>query len=315
MRVPRPLVDGTRTALRRLARTDAARRAMLRAARELTNAVDDMYGDRYYGCGTKTTAGGRVSGYESYDRVSSNADIAAYMLWRHFPMRRTLDVGCALGFVVEALREVGVEAYGVDVSQFAVDHAAPGARGFLQRGDLGSGLPFADGHFDLVSALEILEHLEPGNVPAALRELRRITSAYVVVTTPSFGRNQAGPDGWFNGKVRDDRLQHYQSLGPDYEGPVAHDDLMRDADGKPIEGHLTIASFTWWTRRFAEAGLLRDVDTERRILPLIQRFGLLDYWNLYVLRVEGAPSLPAELRSADEVSRIEERWELASRAR
>jgi SAM-dependent methyltransferase len=313
VRLPRPVVDGSRKALRRLAQSDPARRAMLRAARELTNAVDDMYGDRYYGCGAKNTAAGRVSGYESYDRQSSNADVAAYMLWRHFPMRRTLDVGCALGFVVEALREVGVEAHGVDVSQFAVDHAAPGARGFLQRGDLGSGLPFPDGHFDLVSALEILEHLEPGNVAAALRELRRLTSAYAVVTTPSFGPNEAGPAGWFEGKVRDDRLEHYKSLGPSYEGPVANEDLMRDTDGNPIEGHLTIASFSWWTQRFAAVGLVRDLDTERRIHPLIERFGLLPYWNLYVLRVAGASPPSDKLRGDADIARIEERWGLSTR--
>jgi hypothetical protein len=313
VKLPRSLVDSSRKALRRLAHGDRGRRIMLRAARELTNAVDDMYGDRYYGCGSKNTAGGRVSGYESYDRRSSNADIAAYMLWRHFPLHRSLDVGCALGFVVEALREVGVEAYGVDVSQYAVDHAAPGARGFLRRGDLGEGLPFPDGHFDLVSALEILEHLDPREVPTALREVRRLSSAYVVVTTPSFGPNQAGPGGWFEGKVREDRLQHYKSLGPDYEGPVAHDDLMRDADGNPIEGHLTIAAFSWWTKRFAEAGLHRDLDTERRILPLIERLGLLPYWNLYVLRVEGAAPPPADLRDQAEIADVERRWGLSGR--
>ena len=287
---------------------------MLRAARELTNAVDDMYGDRYYGCGRKSVGDGRVSGYESYDRVTSNADLAAYMLWRHFPLRRALDVGCALGFVVEALREVDVDAWGVDVSQYAVDHAAPGARGFLRQGSLTSGLPFPDGHFDLVSALEVVEHIPPRDVPAALRELRRLTSAYVVVTTPSFGPNQAGPGGWFEGKVREERLAHYRSLGESYQGPVDHDDLMRDADGNPIEGHLTIASFAWWTARFAEAGLVRDVEVERRIIPMLDRWNLTPYWNLYVLRTADTPSPPADLRPAADVEALERRWGLDSRA-
>ena len=37
-------------------------------------------------------------------------------------------------------------------------------------------------------------------------------------------------------KVRDDRVAHYESLGPDYEGPIPYVDLYRDALGYPIEG-------------------------------------------------------------------------------
>ena len=44
---------------------------------------------------------------------------------------RALDVGCARGYLVEALRELGVDAHGCDVSRYAVEHAAPGALGYV----------------------------------------------------------------------------------------------------------------------------------------------------------------------------------------
>ena len=34
--------------------------------------------------------------------------------------KKTLDVGCAKGFLVEALRDRGVLAYGIDLSEYAV---------------------------------------------------------------------------------------------------------------------------------------------------------------------------------------------------
>jgi len=271
---------------------------VLAEARTGRHAPDgSLYGPSYFGVG-RDASGDRQghSGYASYDRVSSNADIAAYLLWRNFRARRSLDVGCARGFVVEALRELGVDAHGCDVSPFAVAHAAPGALGFVRLGDLLSGLPYGDGEFDLVSAMEVLEHLAPEAVPAALRELRRVCDGVLYATIPSFGPNSPGPDGHMEGKVSPERLGEYVALGDDYEGPVPFEDLERDAAGGPVEGHLCIASYRWWTARFAEAGFERWPDAERRLHADLAPTGLGAYWDLYVFGVEGASPALAEQR-------------------
>lgn len=267
-------------------------------ARAVDAARGALYGDAYFGVG-RDASGDRQgrSGYATYDRVSSNADIAAYLIWRNFRARRTLDVGCATGYLVEALRDLGVDAHGCDVSRYAVEHAAPGALGFVRLGDLGHGLPYADGEFDLVSALEILEHLPPDLVPGALAELRRVCGGVVYATIPSFGHNASGPDGHFEGKVRPERLVRYESLGDGYDGPVPAEDLAVDTEGRPLEGHLTIASFGWWTSRFADAGFDRWADVERRLYADIAPAGLSRFWNLYVFAVPGAPLELAAPRS------------------
>jgi SAM-dependent methyltransferase len=249
-----------------------------------------FYQGSYFGQG-RDPSGDRhgKSGYATYDRVSSNADIAAYLLWRNFGVQRTLDIGCAKGFLVEALRDLGLAAQGCDVSSFAVAHAAAGALGHVRMGDLLEGLPYADEAFDMVTLLETLEHLPPERLPAALAEARRVTGALVYATIPSFGLNASGPDGHFDGKVRPERLEHYRSLGPDFTGPVPPEDLEVDSDGAPIEGHLTIASFQWWTDRFADAGFERWVDVERRLHEDIAPMDLSRHWNLYVFAVPGTP--------------------------
>jgi len=275
--------------------TVAERGRALAAAR--AESIDATYGGSYFGEG-RDTSGDRqgASGYARYDRTASNADIAGWLLWRNFRARRVLDVGCATGYLVEVLRELDVEAEGCDVSPYAIDHAAPGARGHVRVANLFAGLPWADGTFDLVTALETLEHLPPARVPEALAELSRVCSGYLYATIPSFGPSCSGPGGWFEGKVRPERVDDYRALGEAYEGPVPEADLARDAQGDPVEGHLTIASFGWWTKRFGEVGMVRCPDVEKRLYADIEPAALAPYWNLYVFRSSGASPGMAEPR-------------------
>jgi SAM-dependent methyltransferase len=309
------VAESARGRLRRLAARRPTLRAMLRWVADEADAAlaDGVYEGEYFGAGRDPQTRASLSGYERYDRQTSNADVAAYLAWSAFGVDACIDVGCATGFVVEALRELGIAAEGVDGSQYAIDHAAAGARGHVRRADLRRRLPFTDGQAELVIALETLEHLEPKDVDEALRELARITSGYVLATIPSFGPNRNGPPGWYQAKVRDDRIAYYESLGPQFEGPIPYHDLYRDRRGAPIEGHLTVASFAWWTNRFTEAGLVRCDATERRLQPELARFGLTKYWNLYVFRLPSVPEPDQWARSGQEREAVLERFGLESR--
>ena len=311
----KPAVGTAREALVRLATsTPSVRSLMERSGHELVRAaetgraiaearqagIDATYGGSYFGEG-RDASGDRAgrSGYARYDRIASNADIAGWLLWRNLRARHALDVGCATGYLVEVLRERGIDAEGCDVSPFAIQHAAPGAAGHIRVANLFAGLPWGDGSFDLVTVLETLEHLPPDRVPVALAELRRVCGAYLYATIPSFGVNASGPDGHFEGKVRPERVEHYRGLPDDYQGPVPGPDLAVDADGQPVEGHLSIASFSWWTDQFTDAGFTRCVDIEERLYRDIEPAGLAPYWNLYVFRIDGAPASMVEPREPD----------------
>ena len=79
--------------------------------------MPDAYGGAYFGEG-RDALGDREgrSGYARYDRIASNADIAGWLLWRNFRVTTALDVGCATGYLVEVLRERGIDAEGCDLS-------------------------------------------------------------------------------------------------------------------------------------------------------------------------------------------------------
>jgi len=310
--VVRSAVDRARRALVGVAAgNDRVRALVARGGAELTAAaeratavaearragVPDAYCGAYFGEG-RDAGGDRQgrSGYARYDRIASNADIAGWLLWRNFRVRTALDVGCATGYLVEVLRERGVDAQGCDLSEFAIDHATPGAVGHVRVANLFAGLPWPDGAFELVTTLEILEHLPPDRVPDALHELARVCRGYLYATIPSFGPNRSGPDGHLEGKVRPERVDHYRRLGPDFKGPVPESDLAVDADGELVEGHLCIASFEWWTERFADAGFTRCADVEERLYADIAPADLAPYWNLYVFRTASADPAAVEPR-------------------
>ena len=286
-----------------------------RAVAEIDRALTESgtYGGRYFGADRDPFDRMGLSGYERYDRDTSNANAIALPIWQYLPVERTLDVGCATGFVVEALRELGLDAWGTDLSYYAVEHPAHGAQGRLRQGDLMKGLPFADGEFELITCLETLEHMEPGMIPTVLREIRRVTSKYVVATIPSFGPNEFGPGGWFDVKVRPEKIEEYIAKGPGYTGPIPYEDLYRDAKGEPIEGHLTMASFAWWTEQFEKAGFVRCGGTELAIHPSLARYALTEYWNLYVFRTPDAPEPTESLRSPEDVAHWEHNFKLDDR--
>ena len=83
---------------------------------------------------------------------------------------RILDVGCGTGANLEMLSEFG-EAEGVDVSAEALDFCR--ARGLenVKQGEA-EHLPYEDESFDLVTGLDVVEHLDDDL--AGLKEMRRV---------------------------------------------------------------------------------------------------------------------------------------------
>lgn len=89
------------------------------------------------------------------------------------PPRRVLEVGCAKGFLVKQLRAVGFDAYGIDVSEYAIGNCDPEVRDFVSVGSV-EALPFGNASFDLICSFDVLEHIEDERIGAVMRELFRV---------------------------------------------------------------------------------------------------------------------------------------------
>ncbi len=105
--------------------------------------------------------------------------------------KRILDVGCGEGLMLElAARNGAAELFGIDGSEEALDAVRQQLAGYpnvhLQKGPAET-LPYADRSFDLVTALEVIEHLDQPD--AAVAECRRVVKpdGLVIVSVPNDG--------------------------------------------------------------------------------------------------------------------------------
>lgn len=102
------------------------------------------------------------------------------------PGDRVLDVGCGVGQVLRRLQEAGYEAVGVEVSESNLDRARES--GLTCQFYDGRHLPFPDGHFASVGALNVIEHVEAPE--ALIPEMARVTrpGGRVLISSPNFLR-------------------------------------------------------------------------------------------------------------------------------
>lgn len=95
-----------------------------------------------------------------------------------------LDVGCGAGNMIHHLARYG-RVRGIEVDARPVKIAQQ--RGYdVRLGDATQEIPFPDASFDLVTALDVIEHVEADE--NILREVFRVLrpNGYVLITTPAF---------------------------------------------------------------------------------------------------------------------------------
>lgn len=100
---------------------------------------------------------------------------------RDIAPRRVLDAGCALGLLVETLRDRGVDAYGIDVSSYAIANLHESVRSYCRQGSIASEL---DGWYDLVVCIEVVEHMAPAEAEAAIANFCRHTDDVLFSSSP-----------------------------------------------------------------------------------------------------------------------------------
>lgn len=94
-----------------------------------------------------------------------------------------LDAGCGNGALLRQIlagKRKFSDLHGADYSTEALRHVPTAATEASI-----DALPFADGSYDVVTCLEVLEHLPQDAFAKARGELARVASKYIVVTTPN----------------------------------------------------------------------------------------------------------------------------------
>lgn len=93
--------------------------------------------------------------------------------------KNCLDVGCGIGHLISMLRKLGVDAYGIEISEYA-RHAAPKeVKKFIIYGDI-TKIPYEDNAFDAVFTFDVLEHLERSQLKKAAEETIRVSRKWII---------------------------------------------------------------------------------------------------------------------------------------
>ncbi len=122
---------------------------------------------------------------------------------------KILDVGCGTGGNLEMLTKFGA-AEGVDVSDEALEFCK--SKGLKAHKGLAESLPFADESFDVVTALDVVEHLDDD--VAGLKEMYRVlkTGGKTLIFVPAFMWLWGVQDDVSNHRIRYTKKQIVERL-------------------------------------------------------------------------------------------------------
>jgi SAM-dependent methyltransferase len=154
--------------------------------------VADQYGESYFAHGL-----GEPYTRENPTWTAFFGRVADFIV-EEFAPTTVLDAGCAIGFLVEALRERGVDARGFDISEYAISQVPEELKPYCT---LGSVTDEIEGTYDLITCIEVLEHVQPGVAEQAIENFAGHTDRILFSSTPDDDReathvNVKRPEEW-----------------------------------------------------------------------------------------------------------------------
>jgi 2-polyprenyl-3-methyl-5-hydroxy-6-metoxy-1,4-benzoquinol methylase len=98
---------------------------------------------------------------------------------------RVLEIGSGLGYLTYALRQAGYDAWGLDLSQAAVEQATQRFGPYYRTGDATAAPSPEEGTWDAIILTEVIEHLEDPSAFLTSLRVRLAPNSRLLVTTPN----------------------------------------------------------------------------------------------------------------------------------
>jgi hypothetical protein len=179
---------------------------------------DTLYDEDYFERGIQSGK----SCYEHYRWIPELTIPMAHFIVSHLGLRpgdSVLDYGCAKGYTVRALRLLGIEAYGCDISEYALENIDPDTRPNCWLVNTGLPVPFS--MVEWILSKDVLEHMSESDLDKFLIQSLECGQAFHVIPLGD------------NGKFRI----------PEYSKDITHR-LAKDEQ--------------WWIERFESHGWVVD---------------------------------------------------------
>ncbi|WP_341894851.1 class I SAM-dependent methyltransferase [Ferrovibrio terrae] len=183
-------------------------------------ALNAEYDEDYYERGVVVGK----SGYMNYSWMPELTIRMAHFMITTLDIKstdRVLDYGCAKGYLVRALRLLGVNAEGVDVSRYAIDNVDGAVKAHCRLIADSADAQLFKGQYDLMIAKDVFEHILEDDLRTLLKHAHpNCKRMFVAVPLAA-----------------DDHCNSF--IVPEYNKDITH---------------ITIKSSGWWTRLFEDAG-------------------------------------------------------------
>lgn len=115
--------------------------------------------------------------------------------------KKLLDVGCARGFLVSALRKQKINAFGIDISDYAIANALEESRPYCRIQSITESL---GDRYELITCIEVMEHLPEEEAKRAIANICSHTDALLFSSSSNFMHpdqthiNQHLPEYWID---------------------------------------------------------------------------------------------------------------------
>lgn len=150
---------------------------------QINNSFYDSYGERWY-----TSYDDPIALLRAEHRVK--LDWIVSHLKDHLPGSGTIvDVGCGGGFLSNGLALAGHQVTGVDLSSASLEVARNHDQTMSVKYEVADAfkLPYPDGSFDALTAMDFLEHIE--NPQEVIKEFSRVLRPHGLFFFHTFNRN------------------------------------------------------------------------------------------------------------------------------
>jgi SAM-dependent methyltransferase len=132
----------------------------------------NLFDHDYYECGVSKG----ISLYENYRWLPERSFVEAHWFVKTLSVERehtVIDYGCAKGFFVKAMRQLGYNCFGYDISEYAITNCDPEVKGFV--------FNTLDRTFDFGFCKDVLEHCIPETLPITLELLHTKAQKWLII--------------------------------------------------------------------------------------------------------------------------------------
>lgn len=141
----------------------------------MTEITQEFYDEDYYERG-KESGKNDLTGAYVWERLGEYFTLTAKHIFKNFMPDTLLDVGCAKGYLIHALRKLNVDAYGVEWSKYAYDNAI--TKRFIDNRDIRTYKGRRT--YDIVICFDMMEHIPEEDADTVLHKILSRAENWVV---------------------------------------------------------------------------------------------------------------------------------------